>query len=224
MKPVEDEAVLGHRVRTQAPRPKVPSNVAGGRTHMTDLCSVSSWIDWPRNHAEQAATSLPLPQGGTGCPLQRPRRGGSTHQARARDRKSSPNSNEAACKEERAGGAPSFASRMAPPTLSPPTTPTKNSSAHYRKFHRGERCRQRRPNPYQCLSRSARRPTDLLQMRAIKLASSRGVQHVGDLEDDFTSGFTVTLTQKYSAMSPVKFPMRMMHMFVCCHAVISNTT
>ena len=99
--------------------------------------------------------------------------------------RTSPNSNEAACKEERAGGAPSFASRMAPPTLSPPTTATMNSYAHYRKFHRGERCRQRRPNAYQCLSRSARRPTDLLQMRAIKLASSRGVQHVGDLEDDF---------------------------------------
>ena len=72
---------------------------------------MSSSIDWPRITPSCAATSLPL---GTGCPLQLPRRGGSTHQAPS-GCESSPNSNEAACKEERAGGAPSFASRMAPP-------------------------------------------------------------------------------------------------------------
>ena len=56
----EDEAVLGHRVGSNpGASPKRPSDVTGERTHMTGLCSVSSWIDWRRNHAEQAATSLP---------------------------------------------------------------------------------------------------------------------------------------------------------------------
>ena len=72
-----------------------------------------------------------------------------------------------------------------PPTLSPPTTPTMNSYAHYRKFHRGERCRQRRPTP---ISAYHARPGALRICSRCELSSAgvdRGVQRVRDLEDDF---------------------------------------